>query len=416
MKPFQIILLSVFGLAALLGLALFATFSGGGGGAGAVGPVTIWGTVPQETMDAFLAEAVLEDKNFAEARYEEHDVSSFGTELASAIAEGRSPDLLLISQEQLMSERAKLTLIPSTMLSERDFVDRYLPVAEAFLTEGGSYGIPFLIRPLIAGAGLAAAPSSWEAVLALAQSLTIRTDAGTVSRSVIPFGEYTNVTNARAILSLLLFQAGTPIVEETEFGYEAALIEGYQASASSALEFFTQFSNPSKTVYTWNRTLPSSRSAFLAGDLALYPGFASERPFLSAANPNLDFDIARVPQPSVAENRTTYALAYAFAIPRASTNPAGAMAAAFGLSSRASLAAPGFSMVPALRSALGRVGNDRYAAVFYPEALIARGWNSPAPSLVDGIFAGMISNITSGRRDVGEALRAASDSLNASLQ
>lgn len=424
MKPFQVILLSVFGLAALLGLGLFATFSGGGGGTDAVGPVTIWGTLPQDTMTDFLAEIATLDKRFAEALYEEHDAGSFGTELATAIAEGQSPDLLLISQEQLMNERAKLSLIPSSVLSEREFLDRYLPISEAFLTAGGTFGVPFLVdpmvmyynRPMIAGAGLVSAPSSWEAVSALTQVLTNRTDAGTVSRSVIPFGEYANVTNARGILSLLLLQAGTPIVTQNELGYEAALTGSYAASASSALEFFTQFANPAKTVYTWNRNLPSSRSAFLAGDLALYPGFASERAFLSAANPNLDFDMARIPQPSVAENRTTYALAYAFAIPRASLNPAGAMSAAFGLSANGTLAAARFSMVPASRGLLGSAGDDRYAAVYYTEALIARGWASPAPSIVDGIFAGMISNITSGRRDVTDALRSAADSLNDSIQ
>jgi hypothetical protein len=72
-------------------------------------------------------------------------------------------------------------------------------------------------------------------------------------------------------------------------------------------------------------------------------------------------------------------------------------------------------MAPALRSLLSPPADDRFAAIYYPEALVARGWLSPSPSQTDGIFAGMISNISSGRSTVIDAIRAADDSLDAAL-
>jgi hypothetical protein len=113
----------------------------------------------------------------------------------------------------------------------------------------------------------------------------------------------------------------------------------------------------------------------------------------------------------------TYGKLYAFAVSRSTPNPAGALDVAL------ALAAPGPSLVaasalgvaPALRGYLSPPADDRYAAIYYPEALVARGWLMPAITTTDGIFSGMISNISSGRSDVMDAVRDASESLDATL-
>jgi ABC-type glycerol-3-phosphate transport system substrate-binding protein len=183
------------------------------------------------------------------------------------------------------------------------------------------------------------------------------------------------------------------------------------------MNFYTQFANPAKTVYTWNRSLPASRQAFIAGDTALYIGFASERPFLTLANPNLDFDMVPIPQPGVSSEVTTYGTLYAFAIPKASRNPAGAFSAALALSDAEPLlsVARVASMAPARRTLLVPSQQDLFSPVFYPQALVARSWLSPLPVDTDSVFASMISDITSGRRDTADALRTAEQALNATI-
>ena len=164
--------------------------------------------------------------------------------------------------------------------------------------------------------------------------------------------------------------------------------------------------------------MPENRQAFLAGDLALYLGFASERAELSAGNPNLDFDMAPVPAPSTGTTRITYGHAYAFAVPLASKNKSGATAVALVFSQKDTVT--GFArktgMAPASRDALAPNPNDLYEPMFYPEALVARGWLSPAPNELDTIFATMLGNIASGKESVGTALSTASQSLDAAYK
>lgn len=422
LRPFQIVLIAVFALGALLGIYVFSTGGGFGPQKEQVGTVIIWGTLPQETLDAAVQEVVTGNDAYSDVAYIEKSAASFSSDLANAIASGSGPDLVLISQEELVSERSKLQEIPFASLPQRTFLDSFVPIAELFLTSTGTYGIPFLVDPLVlyynrttlSSAGIASAPNTWEAVAGLASTLSIRDARGFVSKSLIALGGYDNVRNARAILSLLFMQAGSPVSENTQQGIRASL----NPPADAALNFYVQFADPAKTVYSWNRSLPESRKAFTTGDTALYLGYASEQAFIAAANPNLDFDIAAVPQPGVTQTRMTYGKIYAFAIPKASSNTTGAylVASALSESNPSKVAADLSGAAPARRSLLGASAGDKYAAVTYPAALIARGWLSPAPGTTDSVFSAMIENVITGRMDADAAIGDASKILDAALR
>jgi multiple sugar transport system substrate-binding protein len=431
MKPFQIILMAVFGLIALAGLVLFATFQGFSTGAPQVGTVSIWGTLPSNAMNGALGAVKQGKPEYASVSYVERPEATFDADLAEAIASGRGPDLIILTQEDLIAAQGKLAMVPSSVISERDFRDSYLPISELFLTNGGTFGIPFLVdplmlyynRPVLASAGAARPPSTWEAVTGLTTVVNRQTETQTVVRSLIALGTYGNIENARAILSLLFLQAGYRVTERTTAGLESDLTDVKGATygakpTESALNFYTEFANPAKTVYSWNRSLPDNRQAFLAGDLALYPGFASERAELSEANPNLDFDMAPMPAPSQSAARITYGRAYAFAVPRASKNSAGAVRVAQILSAKGTVNAfaHALGMAPARRDSLAPSEGDLYEPVYYLEALIASGWLSPMPSETDQIFDTMVSSIATGKASVSNALSTASQSLDAALK
>lgn len=429
-SPFQLILSAVFGVSALVGLFIFANFQGFGGSKDQVGSVVIWGTLPTVAMEKGLQELTDLNKDYGKIAYVERSPASFSSDLANALASGVGPDLIIISQEMLQPERAKLSLIPFSSMPQRTFLDSFLPIFEVYLTSTGTYGIPFIAdplvlyynRPMLAAAGAVSAPSTWEAVAGLAPAITKRTDAGAVTRSLIALGEYGNVHNARAILSTLLLQAGTPITKVAEQGVRSTLADESgtygTTPAQSAVNFYAQFADPAKTTYSWNRSLPDSRTLFTSGDLALYPGFASERLFISEANPNLDFDMAAIPAPGTLQNRVTYGLAYAFAVPKAAGNASGAYLAALALADVgiSNTIAQGVGMAPARRSLLRAPSDDKYAQIFYPEALISRGWLSPAPYTTDAIFSAMIGDITTGKRSVEQAVNVASGAITAGAQ
>lgn len=430
LTPFQIIVTGIFAFLAVLGLVVFASFQGGNKGTQEIGTVVIWGTLPTEAVQSTLDELSSGHDEYADVAYVEQPAASFSKNLSDALASGSGPDLVILSQEQLQSEKPKLQSVPFSTFPQRQYLDAYLPLFELFLAGEGTYGIPFALDPLVlyynrstlASAEVSSAPTTWEAVAGLAPSVSARS-GGTITRSLIALGEYANVHNARAVVSLLLLQAGTPITAGTATGARAVFADSAETSygatpAQSAVSFYAQFADPAKTLYSWNRSLPDSRSMFVAGDLALYLGFASELPYLKEANPNLDFDMAPVPGPATGGSRATYGVGYAFAIPKVSANPSGAYAVALALA--APDTGPGLaarlSMAPALRATLAPRDDDRFTPVYYPQALVAKGWLSPAPGATDAAFSAMIGDITSGRKDLDEALVSAAQTITAALR
>lgn len=429
MKPFQIVLLSIFGLLALVGLFFFANYGGLGGTSTSVGKVLIWGTLPQQAVDASIASLKSANKDYTGVSYVQYQTDTFSQQLTEALASGQGPDLIILSQEGLVAQQQRVSLIPFSAISERTYIDTFLPITELFLSGEGTYALPLAVDPLVlyvnrtilGQAGIAQPPTNWEGVLGSAQQLTQRTGQS-LTQSAIPLGTYENSPNARAILSLLFLQSGAPITQ-VEGGTIRAKLSSSGESAfgmtppQAVLSFFMQFADPAKTVYTWNVALPNARDAFTAGTVALYPGFASELGTLRATNPNLNVDMAAIPQPQNGRNKITYGVAYGLAITRTSPNAAGALRTALALSGDAygPTIASALGMAPARRASLVPSGSDRFQPIYFPAALIAQAWLSPDPAATDRIFSTMIGNIASGRQAVGQALVTADQALDAAL-
>ncbi len=429
-STFQLILLSVFGVMALVGLVVLANSKSLGGGA-SIGTVTIWGTLPQQAITNEIAAISSTDKSFSKVTYVQQPADTFDQAVANAIASGNGPDMLLISQEQLLSEENKINVIPFTSVPKRNFDTTYLPEDQLYLTQNGSYGIPYVLDPLVlyynqtylTQSGVATAPASWEAVTGLAPTLTHLTN-GLPVQSTIALGTYSNIENARAIVSMLFFQAGSPVTQLSTAGLRSMLgaantnntITGVSPVAA-ALNFYTQFADPTRTVYSWSSATPSARQAFIGNTLAFYLGYASERPQLQESNPNLTFAMAPVPQPQTAALKADYGLAYAFVLPKSSQNQKGAYLVAEKMIDPTYLgpAAQALSMAPANRSLLTPSSSDQYEPVYFPAALYAQGWLSPDPSVTDQIFSAMITSVASGKLNATDAVNAADQAIDAAI-
>jgi len=427
LKPFQVIVMVIFGLIALVGLFLFANFKGFSSGIKPLGPVTVWGSLPYAPLSDTLSLLKQKHSELSNVTYVEMPEATFDADLANAIAAGRGPDLIIITQEQLATEQDKIVLITNNQTTERFFRDTYLPEAEILLYNKGSYGIPFVLDPLmmyynrtqLSSVGAATAPTTWEAVAGISPALTRLDATGSVTKSGVAMGTYENVENARAVLSLLFMQSGSTLSERGADGIQSTLNRsGGQAGSTAAINYYLQYANPAKTSYTWNRGLPSARHAFTAGDLGIYFGYASEQPFLAAGNPNLDFDMAPVPRPGTLETRVAYGRLYAFAIPKASQNAVGAERTAYLLTGVDVLPAlaRSLNMAPAQRQLLVPAQGDLFEGVYYPEALIAQGWLSPSPQKTDDLFATMVQSVTSGRQATVEAIGTLAQAISAALK
>lgn len=428
MRPFQLVLLAVFALLAIVALVFLTIYqSERKQDERAYGDkVIIWGTLSQEIFKDTFQEIVKSDKAFNVVEYKEIKQEDFDSEFINAIAEGRSPDLIVLESSALVKHRVKLVPIPYESFSLRDFKNTYIDGAELFALEEGVYGLPFAINPVVlywnrdlfASNGLAQAPTSWEEIVStIVPSLTIRDTNRNVLQSGLAFGEFRNIAHAKEILMLLTLQSGSKMVIQQENQYTVdlndAVQEGARAPLESAVQFYTDFSNVNSPLYSWNRALPSDKESFLAGDLGLYFGMGSEYQELQNKNPNLNFDMAMVPQGATATALRTYADMYAFAIPKASKHVQEAFAVAKVLESPQNV--PGIlerlNMSSARRALISQGDENLYRKVILQSALIARSWFDPSAQESDAIFMQMIEDVTSNRSRISEAVNDAIDRL-----
>lgn len=420
LRPFQIVLLAGFTVAAVVSLFLLGNYQAKKSAEELTygNRVIIWGTLDGGIMDNLFLKIAQEDSAFSVVEYHELDERTFDEEFINAIAEGRSPDMVILSSEQIVKHRAKLLAISYDNFPLRTFRSLYVDGAEIFALKDGVYAVPFAVDPLLlywnrdlfATAGIAQPPSTWESVVAnVVPKITVRTDARDIITSALAFGEYRNVINAKEVLLMLALQSGSNMVSETERGYKVALNESNVNGGSpmdATLRFFTDFSNVNNALYSWNRVQPTDTQAFTSGDLAMYFGFASEVQDISDKNPNLNFDTTLVPQGSTATTHRTYGKFYGFAFPRASANTAGAYNAAQTISNAkfSDMFTTALNMSPVRRELISNGSSNPFRAVTLQAALTARSWLDPEVTASAAIFQEMVEDVVSNRLNISRAV------------
>lgn len=425
MSKFQIGLLVVFGAFIVLAVILFSRNKGS---SSASVNLTVWGSISEYDFGNMLQASGLSGNDAISFKYKEVAPTKITEEFTEALAVGKGPDLIILPVENLLENRKKLMLIPAESIKQADFVNTFIKEGELFLTDGGVYALPMYVDPMVlywnremlAAAGFATPPVYWDQIYDYIKKLTLKDAAGNLSQSTIALGEVKNIPNAKEVVSLLMLQAGTPIVTKGPTNYRSALLEsGGQAQipAVAALEFYTQFANPQKSYYTWNRSLLPADTSFASGKSAMYVGFASELPILKAKNPTLDLGVAPVPQSRVSGRAATFGRIYGVAVSRGARDKSGALSGVVALVSKdvvkaLSSATP---LIPARRDILSGTPSDPAGFVFYGAALLAKGWLDPDAIATEKLFGEMVESVTSGRSRVDEAVSRANNSLNTLL-
>src|SRR3989338_1444800 len=176
----------------------------------------------------------------------------------------------------------------------------------------------------------------------------------------------------------------------------------------------TEFSDPSKPVYSWNRSFPDSDNVFSAENLAFYFGYASELQSLVNKNPNQNFFVAPMPQIKNSNFKLTGARVTGLAISSFSKNFDTAFTAASLMTNGdfASKFAAALDTPPARRDLLATKPADAYSPIFYSSALYAKSWLDPSPEDTDNIFSGMVNAVLSNNLSVGDAVKDASSKLS----
>lgn len=421
MSKFQIALLVIFGAFIILAVIIFSRNRGGAGEARVT--LSIWGTLP--TYEFTNALPVSTDITF---QYTQKSASTISSEFTEALATGQGPDLIILPAENLLSEKNKLVIIPDNVVRRADFINTFIKGGEIFLDSQGAYALPLYVDPMVmywnrdmfSKAGFSLPPVYWNEIYSYVEKLTTRDNAGNITASAMALGESRNIPNAKEVISLLMLQSGTPIVSLVGTNLRSVILDNNglsQVPAVSALEFYTQFANPQKTFYSWNRSLLAADTHFTSGRSAMYLGFASELPVLKAKSPTLDIGVSPVPQSSIPGRTVTFGKIYGVAITRGADNFAGALAGATFLVSAESARALSLATaaVPARRDLLAERPSDPSGFVFYGAALLSAGWLDPNPVRTESIFTEMVESVTSGRARVDQAVSTANTAINSLL-
>lgn len=417
-NKFQYFIIGFFVIIILIAVAMFASNGKNNSNKSGApqGVVKMWGTVSSSMLTPLLSEYNAGREGYS-VEYIQKNKLTFADELVEALASGKGPDLYIITPDLLWRLRDKISPIPFESFPERQYLDSFVSGANIYLTDTGTYAFPFRIDPLVVYYNrtlleshfVVSPPQYWDDMYSFAQNITTKEQNGILSESAVALGSWDNVSHAKEIFSALLLQAGVTITEKKDTSLESTLSGSGSSNtpAQSVLTFYGEFANPVSLYYSWNEAKPDSLNAFISGDLALYFGFASELPTIRAKNPNLDFDVAMLPQVKSLSSKATYGDIYGIAIAKSTQNQLTSFAVAQELSAGdfvEKMAVVDYA-VPARKSVLAtRPSDDPYRSTFYQSGLIAKSWLDPEPASTAELFRSIIKSYTSGEKSAQKAI------------
>ncbi len=434
-SPFRIIFFAILIVLIILGVFVFSLQRQSATPAGVA--VVIWGDLDERILDNLVEKINKEVRDSVNIEYQQIPSGEFEDLLIENLASGTGPDMVLMSDDLLIKHENKLFLINYDFYPQKDYKNTFIEAGDILVRKDGLVGLPYIVDPMVMywnrsllnSAGISKPPEYWDELPNMILKLTKKDSALNIQRAGIALGEFKNIKNAKAIFLSLIMQAGNPIIsynfEKTEsFGsldfistFEERL--GYVVRpVETATNFFTEFSNPSKNVYSWNRALPNSEDMFLAGDLAFYFGLASEYENIRKKNPNLNFDVTIMPQSRQSNTGTVYGDMIFLGLIKNSQNLGNAFNTAKILTSQNNIKflAETLNLPPVRRDLLIDQNSNAALQTFYSSALITKPFLDPDVEKTQQIFTNMIESFVSGRESLSTTISRAGSEIKKLLE
>lgn len=186
--------------------------------------------------------------------------------------------------------------------------DLFSTASSEFVNSKGDNAPDSVIDPVTSL--LAKPPATWDNLVEQAKYITKR-NGPTVTRGTIALGTADNIPNAEDVLQLLMLQNGAKIISDD---HKSPLFHVAQGTPSGgqvrpgekALDFFASFSNPSKSTYSWNPSMPQALDAFAQGKVAMVIGYTDFAKQLAIKYPDFSYQVAAIPQISAAQSPVNF--------------------------------------------------------------------------------------------------------------
>lgn len=349
--------------------------------------------------------------------------------LLNALAAGQGPDVLMVHHTWLPKHGDKLRSLPDQfpgmegpLMTVRQFQDTFVDVAATdLISDGKIYGMPLYVdtlglfynKDMLNSAGIALPPATWTEFQDAVRKLTQYDASHNIVRSGAALGTARNINRSTDILMMLMLQSGVHMTDDNNTQAVFSRTVDGQPVGERAVQFYTDFANPAKEVYTWNSTQDYSVDAFVSGKTAMMLNYSHQSAAVRLAAPRLNFGIARVPQASAVDART-YANYWPLTVSLQSQRPNEAWKLVHYLTAGdGTVPYLNASARPAARKDLiNQQRSDPNLGVFAEQALTARSWYQIDNRAIETIFADIIDAVNFGRQSIRDALKAAENKIS----
>lgn len=320
------------------------------------GQLTVWGVFdPDNAIQSTLFASFLKKNPNIRLIYVQKDPLTYEQDLINAQAAGTGPDVFYFKNTWLPKHKDKILPANPKLLPVQQLLAIYPDVVTRdFADDQYVYAAPLYIdtmalfynKTIFDNAGIPLPPATWEAVTEAIKRISRFNQSGQITRAGAAIGASArSINEATDLLSLIMLQSGgtmlTPDKQRANF-----------SSNSKAVSFYTNFSNPRSSQYTWDPNRSYSIDAFAEENVGMIFNYAFQIPQLKAKNPFLNFAVAPMPQFAGAKINTNYASYFGLAVSNKTKSPT--LAWNFVMNSTMDPAANGAYLVATNRPQIGR--------------------------------------------------------------
>jgi multiple sugar transport system substrate-binding protein len=385
--------------------------------------------------------------NYRKLRYEEYE-----EKLIEAMAKDRGPDMFSVHSSWMKKYQDFLVPLPDVLemaypVDKGGIENRVVPELRtkktiglkglrekfvddvyytAVLEEEGKtsqkniYGLPLAIdnlamyynQSLLNNAGIANPPKYWNREFQKnIKKLTKQNTKGEIIQSGVALGGGDNITRSPDILSLLMMQNGAEMMEDGNVAFHkipSSFKNDNYNPGLEALRFYTDFAEPAKEVYCWNKDMKNSLDLFAEGKLAIMFGYSYHADEISSKSPSLEFSIAPMPQIEGNSRKINYGNYWLEAVSKktehvqeawdfihfATTNP-----------ENAKIYLENTGNLTALRSLVNEQVDDPDTGVFAEQILTTQTWyKGESPLAAEKAIKEMIEKANNGEQELIDVL------------
>lgn len=274
--------------------------------------------------------------------YQEISLKDFNEKFLEAMAEEKGPDIFSLPYDFFPQYKKWIVSMPSSvsikkittascnkvkeekktfsLYGQKKFIETFFDViSNALISENKIQGVVlsldslalFYNKDILNSKRIISPPLTWSEFGDDVLKITEIDPEKNILLSGASLGTSNNVSSFLDIVSVLMLQTGTEMVSSDKkevFFNEAVEKEGQKYfPGKDALRFYTDFSNPSKSTYSYNPTLAQDIEFFSQGKLAMMFGYYNQLEEIKKKSPKINLGISSLPQIEGARNPINFA-------------------------------------------------------------------------------------------------------------